>query len=104
MPRVLRTPEAEESRVEAWLQVGESSVHGADRLLERIDGKCGLYATQPQAGAPRPDLGENVRCFAVDHHVVIYRPLDDGILVLLVVHGARDIPAVFRDVFGASPP
>jgi toxin ParE1/3/4 len=55
-------------------------------------------------GDPRPDLGEGLRCFVVGSYVVIYKPLDDGILVLLVVQGARDIPAVFRTIFGTSPP
>jgi hypothetical protein len=34
----------------------------------------------------------------------LYEPLADGILVLLVVHGARDIPTVFRDLFPAWEP
>jgi hypothetical protein len=33
---------------------------------------------------------------------VIYRPLEDGILVLLVVHGSRDIRTVFREHFGSG--
>ncbi len=50
-------------------------------------------------GEARPDLGEKVRCFTVQSHVVLYEPIDSGILVLYVVHGARDISTVFREVF-----
>jgi len=50
-------------------------------------------------GDPRPDLGENIRCFPVGNYVVIYRPLGDGIIVLLVIHGAMDIPTAFRELF-----
>ena len=99
MAQVLLTAEAEESRIELWLRVAQDSPAAADRLLERIDEKCRLYATQPEMGSPRPDLGRHVRCFPVGNHVVIYRPLDDGLLVLLVIHGARDIPTIFRELF-----
>lgn len=99
MAQLLLTPEAEESRIEIWLHVAQDSADAADRLLERIDEKCRLYATQPEIGSPRPDLGRQVRCFPVGNYVVIYRPLEDGILVLLVIHGARDIPTVFREFF-----
>ena len=99
MAQVLLTAEAEESRIEIWLRVAEASPDAADRLLERIDEKCHLYATQPEMGSSRPDLGRQVRCFPVGNYVVIYRPLEDGILVLVVIHGARDVPAVFREFF-----
>jgi toxin ParE1/3/4 len=99
MSQVLLTPEAEESRIDIWGYVARENPDAADRLLERIDKKCRLYATQPQMGSLRPDLGRHVRCFPVGNYVVIYRPIADGIVVLLVVHGARDIPAVFRELF-----
>ena len=99
MAQVLLTNAAEESRIEIWRQVAEDSPDAADRLVERIDEKCRLYATQPEMGTLRPDLGRQVRCFSVGSYVVIYHPVEDGIVVLLVIHGARDIPAIFRDLF-----
>jgi toxin ParE1/3/4 len=99
MGEVVLTAEAEESRIDVWLRVALDSPQAADRLLSRIDEKCRLCATQPEMGTPRPDLGQSVRCLRVDHYVVIYRPTEDGIVVLLVLHGARDIPTVFRELF-----
>jgi len=99
MPQVELTAEAEESRIAIWLHVAEHSPDAADRLLERIEEECRLYATQPEMGTPRPDLGRNLRCFAVGQYVVIYRPTEEGIVVLLVIHGARDIPSIFRELF-----
>lgn len=99
MAQVLTTPAAEEARIEIWLHIAQDNPAAADRQLERIDDKCELYAQQPEMGDARPDLGRDVRCFPVGNYVVIYRLLEDGILVLLVVHGARDIPVVFRSLF-----
>jgi len=95
---VRRTEAAERSLDEIYDHIGRKnhSPAAAARLLRRIAEKCDLYATQPFMGEARPDLGSEIRCFPVDSYVVLYKPLDDGILVLLVVHGARDIPTVFR--------
>jgi toxin ParE1/3/4 len=100
MARVKKTQAPERSLDEVFDYIGRQnqSPAAAARLLRRIAAKCELYATQPFGGEARPDLGTGIRCFPVDSYVVLYRPLDDGILVLLVVHGARDIPSVFRDV------
>jgi toxin ParE1/3/4 len=99
MRHVYKTPAAEDSRIDIWLHIAQDNPAAADRQLDRIDKKCEAYANQPEMGDLRPDLGSEIRCFIVGNYVVLYRPVDDGILVLLVVHGARDIPAVFRSVF-----
>lgn len=102
MPHVVKTPAAECSLGEIFDHIGRQnqSPAAAARLLRRIAAKCELYATQPLSGEARPDLGTNVRCFPVGDYVVLYRPLDDGILLLLlVIYGARDIPSVFREIF-----
>jgi toxin ParE1/3/4 len=101
MARIVRTPQA----IECFIAIGEyieeqsQSLEIAKRFLRTIDAKCEQYARQPLMGDRRPDLGTDVHCFTVGNYVVLYRPLCDGIELLLVVHGARDIPAVFRDQF-----
>jgi toxin ParE1/3/4 len=68
-------------------------------FLRRIDARCQLYADSPLLGDLREELGENVRRFHVGRYEVLYCPAEVGILILLVVHSARDIEAVFRDAF-----
>lgn len=70
------------------------------RFLDRVDEKCNLYATHPDRGTTRIDLGPNVRCFSVSDYVVFYEPHRGGIRLLLVTHGSRDVPSVFRERFG----
>jgi toxin ParE1/3/4 len=99
MPKVLLTRDAEESRIEIWLHVARDNPAAADRLLERIDERCQLYAEQPLMGEARADLGQALRCFPVGDYVVLYRAMDEGIEVILVIHGARDIPVHLRKIF-----
>ena len=103
MPQVVLTPQAEGSRIEIWLYIAEDNPAAADRLISTIDEKCRLIATQPLMGRVRPDLAPDVRSFLVGDYVIIYRPADDGIELLLAVHGSRDIPVVFREQY-LSPP
>lgn len=49
----------------------------------------------PESGRKRPDLAPDLRSLPVGNQVIFYRPIPDGIQVIRVLHGARDIPAVF---------
>jgi toxin ParE1/3/4 len=97
MPLVLRTAQAEQDLLEAWGTVARRSVERADRLTEAIDEKCRLVARFPEMGRERVELAPGVRSTLVEKYVIFYRVIDDGIEVLRVVHGSRDIPRLFRE-------
>ena len=101
MPWINWTPTAKRDLDDIFDYIGREnhSPSAAANVLRQIDEKCSSYARQSHMGSTRPDLGSDVRCFSVGSYVVIYRPVADGILVLTVVHGARDIPVVFRNLF-----
>jgi toxin ParE1/3/4 len=61
------------------------------------------YARSPKLGERCEDIGPGVHSFRVGNYSILYRPVTGGIVILLVVHSARDIQAVFRDVFGTEP-
>ena len=94
MPRVLRTSQAELDRVEIALCIARDNPAAADCLLETIDEKCRLLAQMPEMGRKRPDLAPDLRSLPVGHYVIFYRPAPDGIQVIRVLHGSRDIPAL----------
>ena len=100
MNRAIISLAAQEELLSIWEYVLKQSGSGevADRLIDRIFSKSELYSSQPLLGEARPDLAENVRCFVVGSYVVYYRPHDSGLEILQVVHGARDIRTVFREL------
>lgn len=91
MPRVLRTTQAHEDLLEVWLHVARDSLERADRLIDAIERRCQLVAEFPEMGRSREELMAEVRSTVVRPYVVFYRVVEDGIEVLRVVHGARDI-------------
>jgi toxin ParE1/3/4 len=49
-------------------------------------------------GRARHGLLVNLYSFAVRNYVIFYQPIPDGIEVLRVLHGARDIPRAFDEM------
>jgi toxin ParE1/3/4 len=95
MPVVLRTSRANLDLIEAAFRIAGENPTAADRWLDTIDEKCQLLARMPGLGRKRPDLSPDLHSLPVGHYVIFYRPAADGIQVIRVLHGARDIPALF---------
>ena len=68
----------------------------ADRFAARIDKAFRLLAGRPGIGRIRLELYPDLRSFVIEKYVVFYLPLKNGIGVIRVLHGARDIGTVFE--------
>jgi toxin ParE1/3/4 len=66
------------------------------RHVERLEEACWMLARNPQMGTARDELLPNLRCWSVGNYVIYFRPADDGIEVVRVVHGARDTGLLFE--------
>ncbi|HEY2760508.1 MAG TPA: type II toxin-antitoxin system RelE/ParE family toxin [Pirellulales bacterium] len=61
-------------------------------FMQRIRRTCELLADNPQMGELRSDLVVvNARSFTVGNYIIFFRPMIDGVEVVRVVHGSRDI-------------
>jgi len=97
MPRVTRRPLAAADIFEIWDYIADDSMTAADRWIDQLDQQFELLATQPLMGRARDELAHRVRSFPVGRYVIFYESIDDGIDVVRVLHGARDIDAVFGE-------
>jgi toxin ParE1/3/4 len=95
MPRVLKRPQAEADLDDIWWHIAQDNPDAADRLLDAIDERCTLLAQFPLVGTSRDELIPGLRSVPVGNYLVFYLPLDDGIEVVRVLHGARDIDVLF---------
>ena len=46
-------------------------------------------------GRARPELAADLRSFPVGNYIIFYRPIEDGVEIVRVLSGARDIDALF---------
>ncbi len=49
----------------------------------------------PGLGRSREELAPNLSSSLVEKDVIFYRPDAEGVEILRVIHGARDIPKLF---------
>lgn len=97
MSVVLVRPRAQADLVEIWTYIADDNSAAADGFLALIDGKFHALAQQQNMGRARPELATNLRSFPVGRYVIFYCSVPNGIDVIRVLHGARDIQAVFQE-------
>jgi toxin ParE1/3/4 len=95
--KVVKRPRALADLAEIWAHIGEGSPDNADVFAARINDTLRALADYPRMGRARTELGEHLRSFVVGRYVILYLPLANGIEVVRVLHGARDIEAIFEE-------
>jgi toxin ParE1/3/4 len=65
-------------------------------LVERVYAAETLLAEFPEIGESRPQLGAHVRKWTVGNYVVFYRVEADAIVIIRILHGARDLGRLFE--------
>ncbi len=78
-----------------WLYIASDNLIAADRFIDELLGKFQTLGAQPGIGRTRDELAESLRSFPVGNYVIFYRAMQDGIEVVRVLSGFRDIPNVF---------
>jgi plasmid stabilization system protein ParE len=93
------SPEAEAELDGIWIHIARESgsVDIATRVVEGIAERFWLLARYPYIGRLRDDdLHPGLRSLPADDYVIIHSIVeDDVVLILHVVHGSRDIVALF---------
>jgi toxin ParE1/3/4 len=84
--------------------IAADSPSAAYRFFEAAERSFELLAVFPRLGAEtgfsNPILA-NARLFPIrgfDQYLIIYQPEDDGVFILRVVHGARDLDELIENV------
>lgn len=97
MGLIRRTPKSLRDFRDIWDYVADhGSAQAADNLLRTFDQKLTLLSDFPHIGQRRDELRPRLRSFPVGAYLLFYRPLRNGIEVVRVVHGARDLRRVFK--------
>jgi toxin ParE1/3/4 len=95
MARIIIAPAAEADAAEIWAYIARDNPAAASRLLGRFDQLFRTLAEQPGAGTSAEVLAAHLRLIPVGSYLVFYRPRTDGVEIVRILHGARDITAEF---------
>ena len=96
-------PCARSDLYEIGLYLSERSLEASKRFNRAVDRTLEYLLKAPESGEKRnysnPNYA-NIRIWQVSgfpNHLIFYRPQDDRLEVLRVLHGARDYDTIFND-------
>jgi toxin ParE1/3/4 len=92
---VIITPAARADLIEIALQIAESSPARAFTYTDEIEARAVRIGEFPNAGPPRFQWGAGVRITIHGPYLLVYRVAEERVQILRVVHGARDLDALF---------
>jgi toxin ParE1/3/4 len=81
---------------EIWFYIAQDDLDAADKFIHVLVSRFPKLADMPQLGRRREELSPRLRSFPVGRYVIFYRPLENGIEIARVLHGARDFPPLFE--------
>lgn len=95
MLRLELADDANDDRLDIWSHIALDSARSADRVLDLFDAAFEHLRALPQMGRARDDLRTGLRMWPVGDYLIFYRVDPDALRVLRILHGARDLPAIF---------
>jgi toxin ParE1/3/4 len=66
--------------------------------------KFKLLAENPKLGRTHDEFVHNLRTFPHKDYVIFYFPIENGVEIYRILHGARDIDSLFDDFFEGLKP
>lgn len=90
------TSKAEEDLLGIWSYIAEQRPASATKLIRSFHQHFTLLAEHPQLGQARPDIAPGLRYFPMKRYLILYRQTPDRVEVVRVVHGSRDLGALFE--------
>lgn len=85
------TSVADQDIADIWQFIARDSIEAADRTIDRFTATFGSLAQNPYLGQAYEHPRLELRRSSVDKYAIFYRVLDDAIVVVRVLHGARNI-------------
>lgn len=96
MPQAILFNSAETDPAEIWEYVAQNSPEDASRFIRPIRETCNAQiAYNPRIGRRRDELAPGLRGLVFQEYVILYRPADDGVEVVRVIHASRDFESFF---------
>lgn len=100
--RIQRTPQAIADLDAIGSFIAEDNLNAATRFLEAAEAAFDLLASMPSMGRAVPFRGrtaQDIRMWRVqgfERYLIFYRAIEQGIEIVRVLHGARDIERLFE--------
>lgn len=75
--------------------IAEDNPARAKSFVGELRQRCKRIAEMPRAHPVRPDIAPDIRTVATGNYVILYSVHSDHVLIERIIHGARNIEAMF---------
>jgi toxin ParE1/3/4 len=90
-PTIKITQKARQDLRSIYRYIAQDNPHAARRVIEQLQATIHLLARNPHMGLLRSHLQQGLRTFTSGSYIIFYQPLNTGVNVVHIIHGARDI-------------
>lgn len=97
MSSYLLTPQAVQDLNEIHDFIASDHPTAALNLLNILEAKFKVLASDPEIGRVREELAVALRSFPTGNYVIFYRIIKEAIQVIRVLHGARDMDTLWEE-------
>jgi toxin ParE1/3/4 len=94
MPKIRIAETAGDDLEDIWEYVAQNDPEAARKLIKEITGKFKLLRDHPQIGREENRLLSSLRRFPASSYIIFYKPFDNGVEILRILHAARDIEKI----------
>lgn len=95
MAKIVRSRLSLSDYEEIWHYIAKDDISAADRLIQTLECHLEILAKMPEMGKSEEDLLPRLRSFPEGNYLIYYVPIENGIELVRVLHGARDIGAKY---------
>ncbi len=95
MSRCIFTASARQDLRDIHDYIARDDVEAALRFVQRLEQRCKSVADMPGMGRRRDDLPPGLRSVVEGSYIIVYRPMENGVRILRVLQGSRDLPKQF---------
>lgn len=90
-------PKAKHDLQDIWWFIAQDNLNNADKFIDRIYETLLVLADYPNMGVSRDELEYGIRSHTIGYYTIFYNPLEVGVEIVRILHGARDIENIFQN-------
>ncbi len=95
MKQAFLSPQAEIDLGDIWFYIAQDNIDEADHFISHLLERCQKLAEYPGIGRQRPELAPSLRSLPVGNYILFYQSIRNGINVVRILNGSRDLPSMF---------
>ena len=96
MKEIRVSERAQEDLIDIWEFLTEDHPESAKRIMKTFRDKFEMLLKHPLMGRERNEIFIGLSSFPANRYMIFYQPMDYGIEILRVRHGAADLSGIFE--------